>query len=410
MFEKPVKPLPMGEFVVLMALMTSLVALSVDAMLPALGVIGNDLGTHDENDRQLVIGVLFFGMAIGQFIFGPISDSTGRKPVVLFGVTVFAVGCVISAFAETFYAMLVGRFLQGVGAASPRNVIIAMIRDCYKGESMAQIMSLIMAVFIFVPMIAPSLGQAILWISDWRTIFVVLLLLAIAVQLWFSLRQPETLPVEKRSRFSALALWQAFREVCKTRATITYTAASSLVFGAFVGYLISSQQILQEQYDTGEAFSLYFALIAAALGLASFTNSKLVGRYGMRMLTKIALITVCITSFSYWLVAYYFAGHPPFWSLIIYFLIGLFPLGVLFGNLNALAMEPLGHIAGMGAAVIGSLTTFLSLSLGTLIGQSYDGTVMPLMSGFGILGALSLAVCWRTLGSTSGLSQAVREH
>lgn len=396
----------MGEFVVLMALMTSLVALSVDAMLPALGVIGNDLGTTNENDRQLVIGVLFFGMAVGQLVFGPISDSTGRKPVILFGVSVFAVGCVISAFAETFSAMLAGRLLQGIGAASPRNVIVAMIRDCYEGDAMAQILSLIMAVFIFVPMIAPSLGQGILWLADWRAIFIVLLILAIAVQIWFSTRQPETLTPEKRSDFSAMELWRAFVEVCKTRTTIVYTCASSLVFGAFVGYLISSQQILQEQYKTGEAFALYFALIAASLGLASFTNSKLVLRYGMRYMTKLALLCVCVTSVAYWLVAFFFSGHPPFWSLLVFFLIGLFPVGVLFGNLNALAMEPLGHVAGMAAAVIGSITTFLSLALGTLIGQAYDGTVMPLLSGFGLLGALSLAVCWRTLSHRAVSAEA----
>ncbi len=389
----------MAEFVTVMALMISLVALSIDAMLPALGAIGSDLNTASDNDRQLVIGMLFFGMAVGQLVFGPVSDSTGRKPVIFFGVSVFVVGCVISAFSETFFAMLVGRFLQGIGAAAPRNVIVAMIRDCYEGDAMAQITSLIMAVFILVPMVAPSLGQGILWVADWRAIFIVLLLLAIAAQIWFSLRQPETLPVEKRRQFSLGQLWWALLEVCKNRNAIAYTLAASFVFGAFVGYLASSQQILQEQYQTGEAFALYFALIAASLGLASYANSKLVMRYGMRRLTKLAHVCICIVSAVFWLLAYRYGGHPPFASLMAFFLIGFFPIGVLFGNLNALAMESLGHIAGMAAAVIGSITTFLSLILGTLIGQSYDGTVMPLLLGFGLLGALSLAVCWRTLGS-----------
>ena len=410
MLTKPTKSLPMVEFVTVMALMTSLVALSIDAMLPALGAIGNDLGVANENDRQLVVGMLFLGMAVGQLLFAPISDSTGRKPVILFGVSVFVLGCVISAFAETFLAMLIGRFLQGIGAAAPRNVIIAIIRDCYEGDAMARIMSLIMAVFILVPMVAPSLGQGILWIADWRAIFVVLLSLAVAVQIWFSLRQTETLPLEKRRRFSTTQLYWALCEVCKNRNAMIYTLAASLVFGAFVGYLTSSQQILQEQYHTGEAFALYFAMVAAALGLASYANSKLVMRYGMRQLTKLSLVCLCTTSLIFWFVAYVYQGHPPFWSLIAFFLLGFFPIGVLFGNLNALAMEPLGHIAGMASAVIGSIATFLSLTFGTVIGQAYDGTVMPLLSGFGLLGVLALAVCWRTLDATAAKPQVQSEY
>ena len=385
--------LPLAEFVTLMALMTSFVALSIDIMLPALAQIGDSLGATRENDRQLILGVLFFGMAFGQLIYGPISDSTGRKPVVFFGVSVFAVGCLVSAFAESFTVMLVGRFLQGVGAAAPRNVVIAMIRDCYEGDAMAQIMSLIMAVFILVPMLAPALGQAILWVADWRAIFVALLLLAVIAQLWFSIRQPETLAMEKRRPFSIQQLWSAFCEVCKNRIAMAYTLAASLVFGAFVGYLTSSQQILQEQYQTGELFALYFALIAASLGLASYTNSKLVMRYGMRHLTLLALKFLCAVSTLFLLIAFAFDGHPPFWSLLGFLLIGFFPVGVLFGNLNALAMAPLGHIAGMAAAVIGSITTFLSLALGTPIGQAYDGTVIPLVAGFAVLCVLSLGIC-----------------
>ncbi len=392
---KPVNQLPKGEFVALMALMTSFVALSTDMMLPALNIIGSDLGAARENDRQLVLGVLFFGMAFGQLIYGPISDSTGRKPIVLFGVGVFIVGCLISAIAESFGAMLMGRFLQGVGAAAPRNITVAIIRDRYEGNTMAQIMSLIMSVFILVPMVAPALGQGIMWIADWRAIFFVLLLLAMVVQFWFSMRQPETLEVEKRRQFSTRQMWQAFCEVCRNRITIGYTMVTSLVFGAFVGYLISSQQILQEQYQLGEQFSFYFALIAASLGLASYANSKLVMRYGMHHLTLLALKFLSAVSIAFFLIAYGFEGHPPFWVLLTYLLIGFFPVGVLFGNLNALAMEPLGHIAGMAAAVIGSITTFLSLLLGMPIGQAYNGTVLPLVAGFALLCTLSLGICRR---------------
>ena len=342
--------------------------------------------------RQLPGKTVFLGMACGQFLYGPVSDSVGRKPVVLFGVTVFAAGCLVSALAESFTLMLAGRFLQGVGAAAPRVVTMAIIRDCYRGEAMAQILSLIMAVFIIVPMVAPAIGQGILWIADWRTIFYVLLFLAVLAQLWFSLRQPETLSPELRNRFSLAGLWQALREVFSNRIAMGCTLSASLVFGAFVGYLTSSQQLLQEQYQLGERFVLYFALIAASLGMASFVNSRLVMRFGMRLLTRAALIMLCLISILFLLVSLWFQGHPPFLVMLGYLVIGFFPIGVLFGNLNAMAMEPFGHIAGMAAAVIGSITTFISLLLGTIIGQAYDGTVLPLVYGFAILSSLSLTL------------------
>jgi DHA1 family bicyclomycin/chloramphenicol resistance-like MFS transporter len=389
----PTKPLPMLEFVTLMALLTSLVALSIDAMLPALAIIGSDLGAVRENDRQLVLGVLFFGLAAGQLIFGPVSDSTGRKPVIFVGVSLFVIGCLVSAFAESFTGMLVGRFLQGVGAAAPRNVGIAVIRDCYKGDAMAQIMSLIMSIFILVPMAAPALGQGILWVADWRAIFIAMLILAVLAQIWFTLRQPETLPREKRRIFSARHLWRAFCEVCSNRVAVAYTLAASLIFGAFVGYLTSSQQIFQEQYRTGEWFAFYFALVAGSLGLASYANSRLVVRYGMKILTLLALIFLSTVSGGFFLLALAFEGHPPFELLLLYLMVGFFPVGVLFGNLKALAMESLGHIAGKAAAVIGSITTHISLFLGSLIGQAYDGTVLPLAAGFAGLGTLSLGIC-----------------
>ncbi|MEM7206384.1 MAG: multidrug effflux MFS transporter [Pseudomonadota bacterium] len=376
-----------------MALMISFVALSIDIMLPALATIGGDLGVARENDRQLVLGMLFFGMALGQLLFGPISDSTGRKPIVLFGIVVFIVGCLISALAQSFVWMLIGRFLQGVGAAAPRNVIVAMIRDCYSGNAMAQIMSLIMAVFILVPMVAPALGQGILYLADWRAIFYGMFVLAVIAQVWFSLRQPETLVPEKRSEFSAKQLIWALKEVCGSRTAMVYTIAACFVFGAFVGYLTSAQQIIQEQYQTGDRFALYFAALAASLGFASFINSKLVMRFGMVTLTRWALYFLCSVCTVFMVVSLAFSGHPPFVVFMLLLMLGFFPVGVLFGNLNSLAMEPLGHIAGMATAVIGSIMTLASLILGGAIGQLYDGTVIPLIAGFFLMCLLSLAVC-----------------
>ena len=380
------------EFIILMAMMTSFVALSIDAMLPALAVIGDDLHITQDNDRQLVISMLFLGMVVGQIICGPVSDSIGRKPVVFAGMIVFMCGCLVSAFSTSFEAMLFGRFLQGAGAACPRNITVAMIRDCYSGNTMAQIMSLIMSVFILVPMVAPSIGQLLLWMVDWRGIFIILMILAIAVQAWFFLRQPETLAPENRKEFSVKSLGSAFREVCLNRIAMGYTLCASLIFGSFVGYLTSSQQILQEQYMLGEKFALYFALIAGSIGLASYTNSTMVMRLGMQKLTHTALWAFCIVSGVFLIVSLLTQGHPPLWVTIGFLLAAFFPIGILFGNFNALAMEPLGHVAGMASTVIGSLTTFFSVILGSLIGRAYDQSLIPMAAGFMILGTLSLLV------------------
>ena len=381
-----------GEFVTLMALMISLVALSIDAMLPALGQIATDLGVRNANDRQLVISVLFLGLAFGQLIYGPVSDSVGRKPPIYVGFVIFMLGCVISIFAATFTTMLVGRFLQGVGAAGPRIVTIALVRDQYEGNDMAKIMSLIMAVFILVPAIAPSIGQGILLVAHWRVIFVVFFALAVIALLWFAARQPETLSARKRRPFSLSQLSSAVYETCTNRIAICYTIAAGLIFGAFVGYLTTAQQIFQEQYDLGKQFPLYFAVLALVIGAASYVNSHYVKRYGMKRLSWMALTFLTAVSLFFVFFAYVYSGYPPLWLLMAYLCLIFFAVGILFGNFNAMAMEPLGHIAGLAAAVIATFTTLISLLFGVVIGQAYNQTVMPLVIGFAVLGVLSVGV------------------
>jgi DHA1 family bicyclomycin/chloramphenicol resistance-like MFS transporter len=389
----------LGEFVVLMALLISLVALSIDAMLPALPEIGGDLGVRRENDPQMVISALFLGLAVGQMLYGPLSDSIGRKPAIYIGIALFIAGCLLSVLATNFSVMLAGRVLQGFGAAAPRIVTIALVRDQFEGRAMARIMSLVMAVFIFVPAVAPAIGQGILMIADWRAIFGVLLGLALIGLVWFALRQPETLPPAHRLPFSLGRIAAAIREVCVNRVAIGYTVAGGVIFGAFVGYLNSAQQIFQAQYGLGERFPLYFAALALAIGSASYVNARLVMRHGMRPLSWRALTALSASSLAFLAITYAQAGHPPLWSLMTYLMIAFFCIGILFANFNALAMQPLGHIAGVGAAVVGSLQTLISLLLGTLIGQSYDGTALPLVGGFAILGLMSLAVmAWSETG------------
>lgn len=381
-----------GEFVAMVALMTSLVALSIDAMLPALAAIGADLGARHANDAQLVVSALFLGLAAAQLLYGPLSDSFGRKPVIYAGFVLFIAGCLMSALATSLTVMLAGRFLQGIGAAGPRIVIMAMVRDRYAGRAMARIMSLVMAVFIMVPVLAPGIGQIILMVAGWRAIFGLFLAVALIALAWFALRQPETLPASRRAPFSVRRIMRAVREVCGQRITLGYTLAAGLIFGAFVGYLISAAQIFQSQYGLGARFPLYFGALALAIGVASWVNSRLVMRYGMRLLSRSALIALAGLSLLALAIAQASAGDPPLGVLMAYLLGAFFCLGLLFGNFNALAMEPLGHVAGVAASVIGALTTFLSLLLGTLIGQSYDGTVLPLIGGFAGLALAALAL------------------
>jgi DHA1 family bicyclomycin/chloramphenicol resistance-like MFS transporter len=381
-----------GEFVALVALMTSLVALSIDAMLPALATIGADLGVRQANDAQLILSALFLGLACAQMVYGPLSDSIGRKPAIYLGFLLFIAGCLLSALATSFPVMLVGRFLQGIGAAGPRIVTLAMVRDQYEGRAMARIMSSVMGVFILVPALAPGIGQLILLVASWRAIFGMFLAVALIALIWFGLRQPETLSAAHRASFSLRRIARAAREVCVHPVALGYTIAAGLVFGALIGYLTSAAQIFQAQYGQGERFPLYFAALALAIGAASWCNARLVMRYGMRLLSAIAATGFSALSVGFLVVALATGGHPPLWGLMAYLLAAFFCLGILFGNFNALAMEPLGHIAGVAASFVGSLTTFTSMLLGTLIGQSYDGTVLPLVGGFAALGLAALAV------------------
>lgn len=384
--------LPLGEFVTLMALMMALVALAIDAMLPALPIIGEELGATHENDSQLIVSLLFLGMALGQLFFGPLSDSIGRKTALCAGLGLFVLGSMISLVAESFTWVLVGRFVQGLGVAGPRSVSLALIRDQYEGRAMARVMSFVMTIFILVPVIAPTLGQAILLVANWRAIFAVLAVLALMLFGWFAWRQPETLLPSHRMPFSLQRILHVSREVCTNRIAFGYTMVAGLVSGAFLGFLSSAAQIFQQQYGLGSLFPIYFAVLASAAGVASLMNANLVMRFGMRALISHAMLSLAVTSAAFFGFAFLHAGRPPLWCTMAYLLATFFAIGILFGNLNSLAMEPLGHVAGIGSALVGSISTLISVPLGILIGHSYNGTILPLVGGFAVLGALSLLV------------------
>lgn len=379
-----------------MAVMISLVALSIDTILPALPAIGSDLNVVRPNGSQLTVSLLFLGMACGQLFYGPVSDSVGRKPAIYAGLAIFIAGCLISLFSTSFPVMLGGRFLQGIGVAGPRIVAVALVRDQYQGRAMARVMSFIMAVFIVVPAVAPAIGQALLWVAHWRAIFVAFLVLALVALVWFALRQPETLPVERRASFSLPRILRGVREVCLDRTALGYSITSGLIFGAFVGYLSSAQAVFQGSYGLGNQFPAFFAVLALSVGGATYVNAHLVMRFGMQLLSGWAVRGISVISISFLAITFWQGGLPPFWAFMSYFVVAFFGIGILFGNLNALAMEPLGHIAGIGAAVVASLSLGISMPLGMFIGLAYDGTVLPLVGGFAVLGVAA----WMVMGWT----------
>ncbi|MCA9930875.1 MAG: multidrug effflux MFS transporter [Anaerolineales bacterium] len=380
------------EFVILVSMLMSLTAMSIDTMLPSLPQIAADLHVQNANDRQLIISTIFLGLSFGQLFFGPLSDKTGRKPAIYAGLTLFMTGCLLSMFAVNYPMMLFGRLLQGVGISAPRAVTLALVRDQFEGRAMARVMSFVMTVFIIIPMIAPTMGQTILLFAGWRTIFGSFILLSCIALAWLALRQPETLALENRAPFTWQRVWSTTLEIIKTRPALGYTITAGLVSGAFIGYLNSSQQIFQEQYELGTRFPLYFAVIASSVGLASLSNARLVIRFGMRFLVKRSLLIISVLAIVAFGIALLTGGRPPLWVLMTYLMTTFFCVGVLFGNMNSLAMEPLGHIAGIGAAIVGSLSTFISTLLGTLIGQSYNGTILPLVAGLGILAGLAVFI------------------
>jgi DHA1 family bicyclomycin/chloramphenicol resistance-like MFS transporter len=381
-----------AEFIALVALTTSLVAMSIDTMLPALGAMAQELGAAEPNDRQLVLSTFFLGLSVGQLLYGPISDSTGRRPALYAGLALFVLGNLLCATTTSFHWLLIGRALSGFGAAGPRIVAIALVRDLYEGRRMARVMSFVQSVFILVPVVAPSLGQGVLGFTSWRAIFFGLLAVAALDWLWFLARQPETLPPERRRAFSPRAIWSGCKETFQNRLTLGYTLGSGFVFGAFIAYLSTSQQVFQEQYALGDHFPLLFGLLASGIGLSSFLNGNLVMRFGMRRISRIALLTDCALGLATLALTWSWQGRPPL-ALLVALLFGMFFCnGVLFGNFSARAMQPVGHIAGVAAAATNSLSGLVALALGTAFGRAYDGTALPLVAGYATSAVLALIV------------------
>lgn len=379
------------EFVALMAALMSIAALALDAILPALDIIGIAVGVTNPSQNQFLILFFFLGLGVGPLFFGPISDSIGRKPVVYMGFGLFIFASLLCVFAPNFELMIIGRILQGISLSAPRTISIAMIRDKYSGDYMARVMSFVTVVFIIVPIIAPAMGKWILDFYGWEAIFHVQVLFGILVSIWFWKRQPETLVPGKRTSFRANVFINGYRELLNYRQTMLFTIIWGFITGSFLVYLSTSQQIFQEQYDLKEAFPYIFAALAITIGTATLLNGTLVLRYGMLRLVTFAMAAYVIISLVY-IVLFASSGNPPFGILLTFFALQFFALGFLFGNLRSLAMEPVGHIAGIGAAITGFIATMMGVAISAFIGQFVIDSVLPMFIGFLICGLISFGV------------------
>lgn len=388
------KPTFEFEFVALMASLMSIVALSIDALLPALPEIGDALGVIDTNNNQMLVTMIFLGLGFGQLIFGPLSDSFGRKPIVYVGFILFVLATIICVATESFEMMILGRVLQGVGLASPRTLSIAMIRDSYDGDYMAKILSIVVMVFILVPVIAPTLGQFLLNYYNWESIFYVNLLFGLVIMLWFWRRQEETLSDTNRIKFTPMLFVNGTKEFIKHKNAVAFTLVSGFITGSFMVYLSTAQQIFEKQYNLADKFPYIFASLAIAVGLATFLNSRYVIRFGMWRIAYAGTIGYCAISILY-VVIFWSGVNPSIEVLIMFFVLQFFAIGFLFGNLRSLAMQPLGHIAGIGAAINGFVSTVMAVPIANYIGSFVSDSVLPLFIGFSIFGILSLLVFLR---------------
>lgn len=376
----PPPPLSRMEFIAMVASLMALNALSIDIMLPSLQQIGESLGVADANQRQLVLSAYVVGFGGAQLFFGPIADRFGRRKPLMIGIVIYAICAGLAALSTSFGMLLLLRMAQGIGAAATRVIAVTLVRDVFGGRQMAEIMSIVMMVFMVVPVLAPGFGQLIMLFGEWHLIFVFIALVALAVLAWVAIRLPETLkPADRRElRFGKLV--EAFRIVLSNRMSVCYAFATAAVFGAMFGFLNSAQQIFVEIYGLGVWFPAVFALVAAFMALSSFINSRLVGRFGMRTLSHGALVGFIAVCFV-WLLAS-LVGTLPLWLFLVFFIAAMFQFGWIGANFNALAMEPLGHVAGTASSVLGFLQTAGGGLIGALIGQLYNGTALPLVAGF----------------------------
>ena len=384
------RPMGFPEFVAIVAGITALNPIATDMMLPAMPDVRDAYGIANPNHVQAVISVYLAGFGAGQFIMGPLSDRFGRRPVLIGGMLLYSAAGLLSVIAPSFGMMMLARVLQGVGSSAARVIATSIVRDCYTGRRMASVLSLAMMIFISVPVLAPSIGQAILLFSAWRGIFVVLTVYGLLALLWCATRLPETLPQAGRKPLTVASVFDAFRQTITNRQTIGYALAAGGVQSVLFAYVFCSQQIFTGIYGLGDYFPLAFAAIAIGIAAAGLLNSRIVGRFGMRVISHGALTGSVVISMLTLLAAW--QGWLSFPVYMVLAIGTMFAFGLMFSNFTALAMEPQGHIAGTASSLFGSITTLIGSGVGALIGQDFNGTMLPFATGAFLCTLAALAV------------------
>ncbi|HVY88105.1 MAG TPA: multidrug effflux MFS transporter [Hyphomonadaceae bacterium] len=380
--------LPLAEFVPLTAALMALNALAIDIMLPALPEMGGDFHVLQENDRQLIIISYMLGFGISQLFYGPLTDRFGRRSVLFISIGFYSLAAVLCICAPNFQLLIAARMFMGASAGGSRVIAVSAVRDQYVGREMAKVMSLAMIVFMSAPIVAPFIGQMVLKVADWRGIFWGLAVFGVVMFVWVLTRMPESLPPERRVPLNIPTMFGNYWKVIRTRESLGYTIASGLLFGGLMSYISSSEQLYHEVYDTGDWFALWFAGAAVAMSISNLVNSRLVERFGMRRMSHTALLGFVAVSIVHATIA--LMGPEPFplfYALVIF---AFFCIGFQGPNYNAIAMEPLGRLAGSGAALIGFASSFVSASIGGFVARQFDGTITPIFIGHMVVSLLAL--------------------
>lgn len=383
-------PIPFGEFVALAAALMALTALGIDSMLPALPAIGESLGVLRDNDRQFVITAFLVGFAVAQLAHGPLADRFGRRPVLAVALLAAVATNLLAAIAGSFELLLAARFASGMAVAGARVVTIALVRDCFSGRAMARVMSLVFVVFMAAPVLAPAFGQIVLLFAPWRWIFVGIAVVAALILAWFWLRMPETLKPEDRHELSVSRIAQGYAFVARDRMAVSYTLAAALISGGLFGFINSIQQIMSDIFGRPELLTVIFACVAGTMAVANFMNSRIVMRFGTRLLSHSALTGLIVIAGVHLIVSWIGGAHLVVFAILQAAMMACF--GLAASNFSAMAMENMGHIAGTASSAQGFVATLGGAVIGAIIGQSFDGTTVPLYAGFLICGLIAMAI------------------
>ncbi|WCT74103.1 multidrug effflux MFS transporter [Sphingomonas naphthae] len=378
------------EFVGLIAALMAASALAIDSMLVALPDIGRSLGVASENDRQWVITIFMLGFGGAQIVYGPLADRYGRKPVLIWSMLGFAVMSFVAAFATSYPMFLAARFLEGIAVAGSRVLAVSIVRDCYSGRQMARVMSLSMMVFLAVPVLAPSIGQLIVFVVPWPGIFVFLGLFGAIVATWGALRLNETLHPEYRRPISVSALLSGFGAVLTRRQSVGYTLGSTVIFGSLVGYISSIQQIFSDVFHQPKMLPIVFAAGASMMGMGAFTNSRIVERIGSRKVSHGALCMFILVAVLHLLHSR--SGNETIWVFGLFMGLQMACFTLIGSNFSSMAMEPVGDLAGTASSIQGFTTTVGGAMIGSAIGQSFDGTTQPMAMGFVLVSLVALGI------------------